>query len=50
MVAFFVAMAAIKFFIGILASHGFKVFGYYRIVIGTIILLLYYFGAEMEVI
>ena len=49
-VAFLVAMGAIKFFIGFLTRHGFKVFGYYRIGIGIIILLLYYFGAEIEMV
>ena len=48
-VAFAVAMAAIKYFIGFLTRHGFKVFGYYRIALGVILLALYYFGAEMEV-
>ena len=48
-IAFVVAMLAIKYFIGFLTRHGFKVFGYYRIAVGTILLLLYYFGAEMEV-
>ena len=48
-VAFAVAMAAIKYFIGFLTRHGFKVFGYYRIALGVILLTLYYFGAEMEV-
>ena len=48
--AFFVAMLAIKYFIGYVTKHGFKVFGYYRIVVGAILLLLYYFGAEMEVL
>jgi undecaprenyl-diphosphatase len=49
-VAFIVAMLAIKYFIGFLARHGFKLFGYYRVAIGIIILLLYYFGAEMQVL
>lgn len=49
-VAFLVAMAAIKFFIGYLAKHGFRLFGYYRIAVGLIILILYYFGAEIEMI
>ncbi|MGN6165589.1 MAG: undecaprenyl-diphosphate phosphatase [Flavisolibacter sp.] len=39
-VAFIVAMLAIKFFIGFLQKHGFKVFGYYRIVVGIILVLL----------
>ncbi|WP_109699772.1 undecaprenyl-diphosphate phosphatase [Chitinophaga deserti] len=38
-VAFFVAMLAIKFFIGTLQKFGFKMWGYYRIVVGLIILV-----------
>lgn len=38
-VAFIVALLAIKFFIGFVTKHGFKAFGYYRIVIGVVILL-----------
>jgi undecaprenyl-diphosphatase len=49
-VAFLVAMAAIKLFIGYLAKHGFRLFGYYRIAVGMIILILYYFGAGIEMI
>ena len=49
-VAFLVAMAAIKLFIGYLAKHGFRLFGYYRIVVGIIILILYYFRAGIEMI
>lgn len=49
-VAFIVAWLAIKSFISFLNRHGFRPFGYYRIIVGTIILLLYYFGAEMEVL
>ncbi|OSZ73698.1 UDP-diphosphatase [Chitinophagaceae bacterium IBVUCB2] len=39
-VAFIVAMLAIKFFIGFLQKHGFRVFGYYRIIAGIILLVL----------
>jgi len=39
-VAFIVAMLAIKFFIGYLQRHGFKAFGYYRIIVGIILLLM----------
>jgi undecaprenyl-diphosphatase len=49
-VAFFVALVAIKYFIGFVTRHGFKLFGYYRISVGIILLLLYYFGAEMDVL
>lgn len=43
-VAFFVAMLAIKFFISFLTKYGFKVFGYYRIIIGIIILSMWALG------
>ncbi len=49
-VAFLVAMAAIKTFITFLTRHGFKIFGYYRIVVGSAILVLYYLGIELSVI
>jgi undecaprenyl-diphosphatase len=39
-VAFVVALIAIKFFIGFLQKHGFKVFGWYRLVAGAILLAL----------
>lgn len=39
-VAFVVAVIAIKFFIGFLQKHGFKLFGYYRIIAGIILLAL----------
>lgn len=40
LVAFVVAIIAIKFFISFLQKHGFKAFGYYRIIVGIILLLL----------
>jgi undecaprenyl-diphosphatase len=40
LVAFIVALLAIKFFIGYLQKHGFRIFGYYRIIVGIILLLL----------
>jgi len=41
-IAFIVALLAVKFFIGYLQKHGFKLFGYYRIAIGVIVLILIY--------
>jgi undecaprenyl-diphosphatase len=38
-VAFIVAMIAIKYFVNFISKHGMKVFGYYRIIIGLLILL-----------
>jgi len=43
-VAFIVAMLAIKFFIGYLQKHGFRLFGWYRIIMGIILLILIQFG------
>jgi len=40
LVAFVVAMLAVKFFIGYVQKHGFKIFGWYRIAVGSIVLLL----------
>jgi undecaprenyl-diphosphatase len=42
-VAFIVALLAIKSFIGYLQKHGFKMFGYYRIVAGLAILFIHFF-------
>lgn len=39
-VAFIVAILAIKFFIGFLQKHGFRLFGYYRIIVGLALILL----------
>ncbi len=49
-VAFVVAMVAIKSFIGYLTKHGFKIFGYYRILVGLIILLLYFSGYQLSIV
>jgi len=40
---------AIKSFISFLTNHGFKLFGYYRIVVGVIILVLYLFGVDLTI-
>jgi undecaprenyl-diphosphatase len=49
-VAFVVAAIAIRSFITFLTKHGFKLFGYYRIVVGIIILILYYLGIELAIV
>ncbi len=43
-VAFLVSVVAIKFLMGYIKKHDFKVFGYYRIVLGVIVLA--YFGVQ----
>ncbi len=47
-VAFVVALLAIKSFIAFLTRHGFKWFGYYRIIVGIIILILYLSDVELS--
>ncbi len=48
-VAFIVALIAIKSFINFLTNHGFKIFGYYRIAVGLIILILYFLGVDLTI-
>ena len=50
LIAFVVAMLAIKTFINYLTKHGFLIFGYYRIIIGVVILVLYYLGIELAIV
>ncbi|SHI41266.1 undecaprenyl-diphosphate phosphatase [Flavobacterium terrae] len=42
-VAFIVAFLAIKFFIGIIKQYGFKPWGWYRIIVGTLLLIYFSF-------
>jgi undecaprenyl-diphosphatase len=49
-VAFVVAMIAIKSFISFLSTHGFRWFGYYRIMAGGALLTIYYLGVELSIL
>jgi undecaprenyl-diphosphatase len=49
-VAFIVAMIAIKSFINYVSQKGFKVFGYYRIIIGTTLLLIHFFIQPLDIL
>lgn len=49
-VAFIVALIAIKTFIGFLSKHGFKVFGFYRIIVGVALLIIHFFIHPLTVI
>jgi undecaprenyl-diphosphatase len=49
-VGFVVAILAIKFFIGVLTKYGFKAFGYYRIVVGLIIIVFILMGYDLQII
>lgn len=49
-VAFIVAMLAIKFFITFIAKYGFKAFGWYRIIVGLLLLLLPLLGVSLKMV
>jgi len=49
-VGFLVAILAIKSFIGFLTKHGFRVFGWYRIIVGAAIIILLLSGQSLSVI
>lgn len=49
-VAFLVAIVAIRFFIDFLTKHGFKAFGWYRIIVGLTLLVLLLSGTVSNVI
>lgn len=49
-VAFIVAIIAIKGFIGYLNKHGFKLFGWYRIIVGLVILGFMAAGIELKIV
>lgn len=50
MVAFIVALIAIKSFIGFLHKNGFRLFGYYRIILGLILLFLIMSGYKLQIV
>ena len=50
LVAFIVAMLAIKFFISFVTKYGFKAFGWYRIIVGGIILAMLLTGHNLTIV
>lgn len=48
--AFVVAMIAIRSFIDYLTKHGFKIFGYYRIVMGLLLIVLLMAGVDIRIV
>ena len=48
-VAFIVALLAIKFFIGFVTKYGFKAFGYYRIIVGGALLIMMFLGYNLQI-
>ena len=48
--AFIVAIAAIKFFINYVTKYGFAAFGWYRIIVGIIIIACSLLGMELQMV
>ena len=48
-VAFVVALLAIKFFISFVTKYGFKAFGWYRIIVGGLIIVMMLCGYSLEI-
>ncbi|MEA4903402.1 MAG: undecaprenyl-diphosphate phosphatase, partial [Petrimonas sp.] len=48
-VAFVVAVIAIRFFIDFLTKHGFKAFGWYRIIVGILLIVLLLSGTVSNI-
>ena len=49
-IGFVVAIVAIKSFIGIVSKHGFKAFGWYRIIVGMIIIVMLLSGHSLQIL
>jgi len=49
-VAFIVAVLAIRSFIGVVTKYGLKVYGYYRIALGVIIIILMVMGVDLKIV
>lgn len=49
-VAFVVAILAMKWFVGFLTKYGFKLFGWYRIIVGGVILILLLTGHSLAMV
>lgn len=49
-VAFIVAALAIKSFIGFLTRYGLRAFGYYRIIVGILIIILSALGIDLKIV
>lgn len=49
-VAFIVAVLAIRSFIGVVTKYGLKAYGYYRIALGVILILLMVMGVDLKIV
>jgi undecaprenyl-diphosphatase len=49
-VAFVVALLAIRLFVGFVSKYGFRAFGIYRVIVGGILLLMLGFGIDLKLV
>ncbi len=49
-VAFVVALLAMKWFVGFISKYGFKAFGWYRIVVGLVIIVMLMSGVSLQMV
>jgi len=49
-VAFVVALLAMKWFVGFISKYGFKLFGWYRIAVGVVIIAMLMMGYELNIV
>jgi undecaprenyl-diphosphatase len=50
LVGFLVAILAIKLFISFLQKHGFRLFGWYRIIVGLVLVVLLLMGIDLKIL
>ena len=48
--AFIIAIIAMRSFVAYLTKYGFKVFGWYRIAIGTVIIVMLALGFDLQIV
>ena len=46
LVAFFISIFAIRFLVGYIQKHNFKAFGWYRILLGLLVLAYFFFSGR----
>jgi undecaprenyl-diphosphatase len=49
-IAFVVALLAMKWFVNYITKYGFKAFGIYRIVVGSIIIIMLLMGQSLAMV
>ena len=50
LIAFVVAILAIRSFINVITKYGLKVYGYYRIILGIILIMLMIMGVDLKIV